>query len=71
MAGKTACKEGSVALPHETFLPTAQVFTVFQAKERLWKKKHGFVDSNTVIQLERVQILIYFYSKRCRKINCM
>lgn len=57
MAGKIAWEDGSVAFPRETLLPAAQVFTDFWAKERLWKKKHGFVHSNTVIQLDQVQIL--------------
>lgn len=52
MAGKIAWEDGSVAFPRETLLPAAQVFTDFWAKERLWKKKQGFVHSNTVIQLD-------------------
>ena len=58
MAGKISQEDGSVALPVETLPLGGQVFTVFWAKERIWKKKNEFVNSNTVIQLERVQILI-------------
>lgn len=58
MAGKIAQEEGSVALSVETLPLGGQVFTVFWAKERIWKKKHEFVNRNTLIQLERVHILI-------------
>lgn len=58
MAGKISQKNGSVSLPVETLPLGGQVFMGFWAKERIQKKKHEFVNINTVIQLERVQIWI-------------
>lgn len=58
MAGKISQEDGSFALPVDTLPLGGQVFTDFWAKDRIWKKKHEFVNSNAVIQLEQVQILI-------------
>lgn len=52
MAGKIAQENGSVALSVETLPLGGQVFTVFWAKERIWKKKHEFVNTNTLTRLE-------------------
>lgn len=59
MAGKICKEDGSVALPVGTLPLSGQVFAGFWTRERIWKNKHDFVNSNTVIQLEQVQILIF------------
>lgn len=52
MAGKIGEEDSTAAFPVETLPLGRQMFTEFWAKKRIWRKKHKFVDSNTVIQLE-------------------
>lgn len=52
MAGKVPQEDGSVVVLVETLPLGGQMFTFFWVKERIWKKKHEFLNSNTVIQNE-------------------
>lgn len=70
MAGRLSQEGDSNALPVETLPLAEQVFTIFQAKESIKKKKHEFANSNIVIQLERVQILISIVKYAEKKTVC-